>query len=325
MPITRRLVLTGGLAAASLYAASRPAPASEPVVWRGQALGAPARIILHHPDRRRAESLLRESVREAERLEDIFSLYRQDSELSRLNRVGGLAAPSPEFVDLLAICRECFQLSDGLFDPTVQPLWLCLRRHFSTPGADPDGPRRADWDAALAKVGFDHVLFDRDRIAFARPAMALTLNGVAQGYVTDRVTALLEAGGAEHALVDMGEYRALGWRPDGSAWRIGIADLEAGAAPEEFVDIADRGLATSSFAGFEFDEGGCFNHLLDPRTGHSASLYERVTVTAPDAARADAWATAFNLMEEGQIKVVLKRVPGLAVRARPRGGGDPRA
>lgn len=323
MTVTRRVVLAGGLAAGALYAAPRLAAAfasPEVVVWQGQALGAPARIILHHPDRKMAERLVRDCAREAERLEAIFSLYRPDSELSRLNRAGALAMPSPEMIALLAICQSCWRLSDGLFDPTVQPLWQCLHRHFSAPNPDPGGPSRADWDRALARVGFENVLFDANRIAFARPSMALTLNGIAQGYVTDRVTALLKAGSVEHALVDMGEYRAIGTQPDGRPWRIGIADLEAGASPDEFVDIEEKSLATSSFEGFRFDDRGRFNHLLNPKTGYSASLYTRVTVVAPDAARADAWATAFNLMDERQIRAALRRLPDVTVLARRRSG-----
>ncbi|MEL4374960.1 FAD:protein FMN transferase [Brucella cytisi] len=292
----------------------------ESIIWRGQAMGAPAKIILYHSDRPTAERLLRESALEAERLENIFSLYRAESELAKLNRNGALASPSPDLVEVLRICHKCWQASDGLFDPTVQPLWNCLKKHFSQEHSSPDGPSRQLWDEALARVGFGYVLFDDNRIAFTKSSMSLTLNGIAQGYVTDRVTALLQTAGAEHALVDMGEYRALGSRPDGTSWRIGIADLEARAAAEEYVDIRNQALATSSFTGFQFEESGRFNHLLNPKTGFSAALYRRVTVVARDAARADAWATAFSLMDKNQIKVVIGSEPDMSVIAQTRSG-----
>ncbi len=157
------------------------------------------------------------------------------------------------------------------------------------------------------------MLFNAERIAFTKPGMALTLNGIAQGYVTDRVVGLLRDAGVSEALVDMGEYRAIGGQPDGKPWRIGIADLEAGAAPEEFIDIMDQALATSSFAGFQFEKSGCFNHLRNPKTGYSAALYRRVTVVAPDTAMADALATAFSLMEPAQIKETLKNCPAFSL------------
>ncbi len=321
--VSRRLVLAGGAAGVMLCAIPKQAASlelPEPIIWRGQAMGAPAKIILYHSDRPTAERLLRESALEAERLENIFSLYRAESELAKLNRNGALASPSPDLVEVLRICHKCWQASDGLFDPTVQPLWNCLKKHFSQEHSSPDGPSRQLWDEALARVGFGYVLFDDNRIAFTKSSMSLTLNGIAQGYVTDRVTALLQTAGAEHALVDMGEYRALGSRPDGTSWRIGIADLEARAAAEEYVDIRNQALATSSFTGFQFEESGRFNHLLNPKTGFSAALYRRVTVVARDAARADAWATAFSLMDKNQIKVVIGSEPDMSVIAQTRSG-----
>lgn len=193
--ISRRLVLAGGAAGVVFWAIPKHAVSldlPEPIIWRSQAMGAPAKIILYHPDRSTAERLLREAAQEAKRLENIFSLYREDSELAQLNRDGALASPSPDLVEVLRICHECWQASDGLFDPTVQPLWNCLKKHFSQEHPSPDGPSRQLWDEALAKVGFGYVLFDDNRIAFSKPSMSLTLNGIAQGYVTDRVTALLQ-------------------------------------------------------------------------------------------------------------------------------------
>ena len=321
--VSRRLVLAGGAAGIMLCAVPKGAASldfPEPFIWRGQAMGAPAKIILYHPDRSTAKRLLGEASREAERLENIFSLYRSDSELTKLNRNGALASPSPDLVEVLRICHECWQASDGLFDPTVQPLWDCLKKHFSQEHPSPDGPSQQLWNEALAKVGFERVLFDENRIAFSKPSMSLTLNGIAQGYVTDRVTALFQREGVEHALVDMGEYRALGSQPDGTAWRIGITDLEAGANVEEYVDISGQALATSSFSGFQFEETGRFNHLLNPKTGFSAALYRWLTVIAPDAARADAWATAFSLMDENQIKAAIRGQTKMSVIAQKRSG-----
>ena len=324
MTIRRREVLVGGIAAVALNAVPRSASALtwiKPVTWHGQALGAPAKIMVYHPDRALAERLVRSSATEAARLEDIFSLYRRDSELSRLNRAGALAAPSAELVDLLKICLECWQESGGLFDPTVQPLWVCLKQHFGQPNANPVGPSLADWDQALTKIGFDHVRFDNNRIAFTKPHMALTLNGIAQGFITDRITSLLKTAGVEHALVDMGEYRVLGQQPDGRLWQIGISQMEVGSKIEAAIAIADQGLATSSFQGFQFENSGKFNHLLNPKTGYSASLYQYLTVVSTDAARADAWATAFNLMDERDIKLRLANRPDMWVFAKRRNGG----
>ena len=128
--------------------------------------------------------------------------------------------------------------------------------------------------------------------------MAVTLNGIAQGYITDRVVGLLRARGMTRVLVDLGEPRALGDHPDGRPWRVGIRRPGAGRPAME-VDLADLALATSSGAGSPADFAyRRFNHLLDPATGHCADPSRMVTVTAPDATTADALTTALALMPD---------------------------
>ena len=115
-------------------------------------------------------------------------------------------------------------LTEGTFDPTVQPLWTLYSGHFSRPDAGPAGPHPDALNAALDRVSHRHLLVGRDRIAFARRGMALTLNGIAPGYVTDRIVDLLRAEGIDRTLVDMGESRAIGTRPDGRPWDVAVAD-----------------------------------------------------------------------------------------------------
>lgn len=282
-------------------------------VWRGFALGAPARVILHHPDTAGAQRLFGEIAAETRRLEAIFSLFQPGSEISTLNRTGALANPSSDMVALLARCRTIHADSGGLFDPTVQPLWTCLAQHFSAEDADPRGPAAEEMRRALGQIGFEAVRFNADRIAFGRRSMALTLNGVAQGYITDRIAELLARRGLTRSLVNMGEYRALAAKPDGTPWRIGLSVLETDTAPDITVYIEGQALATSSAQGFRFDPDGRFNHLLNPKTGLSATLYSHLTVVAPNATDADAWATAFSLMTPDAIRAALPRLGGMGV------------
>lgn len=296
-PISRRRVIKITAAAAGLSLLPIRARASgkmETVTWQGQALGAAATMQLHHHNRAQAERLVAASVAEVRRLEHIFSLYQDDSALVRLNREGALAAPPSDLVALLGECRRYHDLTEGAFDPTVQPLWALYHGHFATPGASPDGPNASEIRRALELVGFGNLAFDRDRIVLRR-GMSLTLNGIAQGYITDRVVEILRAGGVGSSLVDMGESRAIGTAPDGRTWRIGIADPNDPISVAETLDLADQAVATSGGYGFAFDREGRFNHLLDPRTGHTARLHRSVTVIAPTATEADALSTAFSL------------------------------
>lgn len=296
------------------------APASA-VDWRGQALGAPAELRIHHHDLAHAQALVEQVAAEVRRLERIFSLYREDSILVSLNRHHSLVAPPAEMVDLLAKCRSHWTLSDGAFDPTIQPLWSAYQRHFSSPDADAAGPSARVLGDARSKIGFDRVVFSRDRVEL--PAgMALTLNGIAQGYITDRVVALLRAGGIGSCLVDMGECRTVGMRPDGNGWRVGIADPDDAGRRLAVLDVVDRAVATTSPSGFHFDRNGRFNHLLDPRSGRPAHRYRSLTVVAAEAADADALSTAFSLMDSVSIAATAEKIGGIDVRIAPIGGRE---
>ncbi|MCA0343755.1 MAG: FAD:protein FMN transferase, partial [Proteobacteria bacterium] len=138
-PTRRRFISLSAAAAGTALCPLGARAGSAAVRWRGRALGAPAEMILHHPDRAQAERLIRRVVVEIDRLEHIFSLYRPDSALATLNARGALADPPVELIELLEQSHTVWALSGGMFDPTVQPLWLLHARHFSTSDADPAG------------------------------------------------------------------------------------------------------------------------------------------------------------------------------------------
>ncbi len=276
-----------------------------PVIWRGTMLGAVATMEIHHDDRGEAERLISLACAEAWRLERLFSLYLPHSALVELNRTGILVDPAAEMVDLLSISQHYAKLTGGLFDVTVQPLWDLYASHFSREGADPAGPSPAAIETALARCGCGRLAVGRDRIAMPR-GMAITLNGIAQGYVTDKVVELLRIHGITHSLVDMGETRAIGSHPDGRPWEVGIADPEIPGRTETALPIVDRAVSTSGAYGFRFDPEGRFNHLFDPRTGGCANRYRSVTTVSRSATAADAASTAFSLMPEDRIRALLQ-------------------
>ena len=281
-------------------------------VWRGVALGADAVLQVHHPDPAVADRLIEAGLAEVERLERVLSLYRQESALARLNRDGQLAEPPPDLLRLLGEAASYSRLTAGAFDLTVQPLWDVYAAHFAQPGADPAGPPAEALAAAVARVGHDRVEADPALVRFTRPGMAITPNGIGQGYVTDRVVELLRRGGIEHALVDMGETRAIGAYPDGGSWRIGLEDPAAPGQAAETIPLADRAVATSGGYGTLFDPAGRFNHIFEPQTGRTSWRYRAVSVIAPTATMADALSTAFCVMPLDQTRAVAARL-GIAV------------
>ncbi len=307
--MTRRRLIGISAAAAGmalLPLRGRAATVPEAVTWQGEAMGAQASLVIHHPDRAKAEGLAEATVAEVRRLERIFSLYRDDSDLTLLNRQGFLIAPPRELVEILRQGREIWALTGGAFDPTVQPLWDAYRRHFSTPGASEAGPPASVIRENLARVGLDRLACSADRIELPAKGAALTLNGIAQGYVTDKVVALLKAGGIERSMVDMGESRAIGSAPGDRPWRVGIADPRDGSRILKVLEVEDRAVATSSPSGFRFDEEGKFSHIIDPLSGAAPQRHASVTVVAGQAALADALSTAFNLMDRDAIAAAVR-------------------
>ena len=305
---TRRRVIgiTAAAAGLSLVPLGRAVRAeARRVTWRGSVMGASAMLQVHHADRATAERIVRKAVAEVRRLERIFSLYRDDSALVALNREGVLLAPPHDLILLLAECRRYWELTGGAFDPTVQALWVLYRNHFSRKAHDPGGPSTAELQGAIERVGFRHVAFNGNRIVLGRRGMGLTLNGIAQGYATDRVVEIVRSGGIARCLVDMGESRALGDHVDGRPWRIGIADPDDPGRTSATLDVVDKAVATSGPFGFRFDSEGRFNHLLDPRRGGSAHLYKSVTVIASTATAADGLSTAFSFLPQPEIERAL--------------------
>jgi thiamine biosynthesis lipoprotein len=248
-------------------------------------LGAEARIDLWMDWSDRARRLVALCVDEVDRLERAFSLQRRDSALSVLNREGRLLRPPLELVSVLETACRIAELTGSAFDATVQPLWRLYADHFAGSSADPAGPSPRE----IERVGrlVDHRAVDAapGAVRFTRPGMAVTLNGIAQGYIADWLAALMQDHGAGSVLLDVGEVAAVGL-PPGREWRV-----RAGSAGP-VAGLAGGAVATSSPAAFTFDLGGRFSHLLDPSTLRPSIRAAEISVIADSAATADALSTA---------------------------------
>jgi FAD:protein FMN transferase len=315
---TRRRVITVLAAVAGAPLLCRGDPADQAVAlyhWNGTSLGSPSRLSICHSDRVLAGRIAARCAAEIRRLEAIFALYRADSELARLNRDGWLESPSLDLLIVLAHCQRLAALSGGAFDVTVQPLWDLYATHFFGGATAPThGPEPQAIERALRLVDWQGLDVTTRRVKVARRGMGVTLNGIAQGYVTDRVTEILRDHGCDRVLADMGcsELRASGRRVDGRPWRVGLADPRQ---PETFavtLDLSDRALCTSGGYGTKFEPSGRFHHLFDPATGESAHHYIAVSVFAASAMIADALSTALYTTPPERGSRLLEQFPGVS-------------
>lgn len=268
--------------------------------WRGTAMGADATITLAGLAPGEADAALDAALAEIERLEKLFSLHDPRSSLSRLNASGTLLRPTRDFLELMALSGRIFSLTDGAFDPTVQPLWRLYAESYGDVNA-PRAPSIEEIAARRALIGFGNVTWSAEKISFATPGMALTLNGIAQGFITDSVTEILRGRRLTSALINLGEYRAIGNHPDKGPWQIGIQDPRAADGIVEIVALTDQAVATSGAYGARFAPGAAANHLIDPGTGESANRYLSVSVRHASAGIADGLSTAFSCMSVADI------------------------
>lgn len=302
-PPGRRQALTI-LAGAACLPLAGATPAADRHRWTGRALGARAEMTFAGTRAETARSAAVAAQAEIDRLDAVFSLWRGDSELARLNRAGRLAQPSLDLRDVVSQALALAQASGGAFDPTVQPLWQAYAELAAGGALGASGELPAAVAEARALVDWRGVRLEAGGVALARPGMAVTLNGIAQGYIADRVAALLRRRGFAAVLVQLGETYALGRPPGRAAWRV--------AGGDAVWPLADRALATSAGSGSPFTADGRLHHLLDPETGTSAQRFRSVSVAHERATLADGLSTALALLPQARGRALLQRFGGEA-------------
>lgn len=271
-------------------ALSAPRPAlAELREWRGQAMGADVTLRLLGAAPAQAHSFFAASGRALAQAENLFSLHR-DSDLARLNRFGRLRFPHRAMLGLLELSDRLHRATGGAFDPTVQPLWLARAQG-------------RDEAAAHRLTGWHRVRRNEDEIRLD-PGMALTLNGIAQGWAADRLAEIATGHDLGDLLIDSGEMRALGPQ----AWPIGIAGPDGRVLRR--TALRERALATSSPLGTRIGPQGAA-HVLSPAGG--PALWDTVSISAPGAALADGLSTAACLLPEARIHAALAAFDGCRI------------
>jgi thiamine biosynthesis lipoprotein len=248
-----------------------------------------------------AHGLAEVALDAVDRLEAQLTVYRDSSEVSRLN---ARAQRQPVRVaanlfELLTLARQIHDETEGAFDVTVGALikaWGFYRRA----GRVPEAAERRD---VLRRLGSRYLRLDaaRQSVAFERPGLEINLGSIGKGYALDRSAELVRAGWPVRDLLLHGGHSsvlALGDEtPMRPGWAVGLTDPERPDCRRALLHLRDRALATSAATYLHFEyQGRKLGHILDPRTGWPAETMLGATVTAPSAAVADALATAFFIL-----------------------------
>lgn len=326
--IRRSGLLLIALVALELVARSSSSAATDPVMLqaRGQTMGTSYIAKVFNPPAGFPEDWKQQIDLELRRVNDQMSTYVESSEISRFNASDSTQwfDVSPATAMVVATSLEIYERSQGGFDITVAPLvnlWSFGpgKRTATPPDSDTIGQ-------AMQRIGSDKlsVRLEPPAIRKADGAITIDLSAIAKGHGVDRIVELLQRLGARDTFVEIGgEVRATGDKA-GSPWKVGLQQPDvAGEVVAIAHPLRDEAVATSGDYRNYFEyQGQRYSHTIDPRTGHPVThSLASVSVFAPDCMRADAWATAINVLgPEAGLRVASEQQIDSLLMIRDRSG-----
>ncbi|AGW13270.1 FAD:protein FMN transferase [Megalodesulfovibrio gigas] len=258
------------------------------------------------PSKDQARDAMAHAFAEIDRLAAIFSRFDDDAALAALNAHGRLDHAPDELLTVLDHSRLLTRQSQGAFDMTIAPVVALLERTHGEP--DP-----ADLRAALELVDAARLRQDANSLRLDAAGMAVTLDGIAKGYIADRAADELRRHGVAHFCINAGGDIRVQGSPEGlsggRAWRVAIEDPDKGGRYPAVLSLADGAVATSGGYEIFFDAGKTAHHLVDPATGRSPRQVKSVSVQAPTVMQADGLATALSVMPPRQALALIAMLP----------------
>ncbi len=252
------------------------------------------------------------------RLEALWSVGYADSDISHINR-DGIASVSEETAVLVSDALELYGETGGLFNIAVYPIvdaWGFYSGEHRVP--DP-----GELETLLAVTDPAGITVKNGMVTLPEANMAIDLGGIAKGYASAAAADAMRAAGIRSGILSLGgNVYAIGTKPDGTPWRVGVQDPSDTASLVGIISMEDEAAVTSGAYQRFFEENGViYHHIIDPRTGRpSDSGLASVTVVMADAMRADAYSTALFIMgkeaalsfwrETGGFELVLVEASG---------------
>ncbi len=263
-------------------------------------MGTYVSLTLIHPSKDQAEDAIGRAFEEVNRLVGILNRFDHTTAVSQLNKEGVLKDVPPEVAQVIYRSLHYNRLTAGAFDITVKPLVDLFRKTFASGRNTP--PSEKAIEEALALVGSHKISFDGKNIRFSQPGMGITLDGIAKGFIVDRISELLKRLNIENHLINAGgDIRTSGHRKDKRPWRIAIEDPEKRGRYPDIIRLSNGAIATSGNYEVYFDRDKLFHHIVNPATGRSPRAAKSVSVVSKTTMEADALSTGIFVMspEEG--------------------------
>ncbi|MCZ2482189.1 FAD:protein FMN transferase [Aquirufa nivalisilvae] len=261
-----------------------------------------------------ARAALEKAVLEIQRIEQLLSTYRPDSQTNQINEMAGI---SPVIVDaevfeLIQRAQRISDLTQGAFDLTYgsmdKSLWNFDQKMTQLPS-----PELAKKSVQL--IDYQQVELDihNKSIFLKKRGMRLGFGGIGKGYAADRAKALLVSLGFQHGLVNAsGDLCAWGNKENGKPWSIGVVHPDQSDQIIAHFDLKNSSVATSgNYEKFVVIDGKKYSHTIDPNTGYPIQGIKSVTVFAPFAELADALTTPIAVMGVSIGLDLINQIPGL--------------
>lgn len=260
------------------------------------------------------EKAIREAFEALKKVDALMSTYKEDSEISILNREGK-AQVSEETLEVIEDAIKFSNLTDGAFDITCRPLinlWKKAKKEEKVPTEE-------EMEEAISLVGYQRIILEGNQIRLEKEGMQIDLGGIAKGYAVDKAIEALEKNSIKRALVNAGgDLYALGTDPQGKKWQIGVQDPREEDKIIDIMKVKDKAVATSGdYRRYFTLEGKRFSHIVNPKTGLTVQdVPMSVTIIGPDATTTDALSTGvFVLGPEEGMKLIesLSEVEGMII------------
>ena len=244
---------------------------------------------------------------EAKRLEALFSVTDEESEIGTLNAEGRVEA-SDETLELIGKALEISEMTDGALDITVYPAvrtWGFTTDEYAVPSP-------GELEELRGRIDYSKIQI-KDGVVTVPDGFEVDLGAVAKGYLGDRVSGILKSAGITSAIADLGgNITAVGSRPDGSPWRVAIRDPN-GEDQIGVVEVIDKNVVTSGgYERYFTDENGVKRfHIIDPATAEPADGgLLSATVIGEDGTLCDGLSTAIFVMGAEKAADLWRRVGG---------------
>ncbi|MBU4153148.1 MAG: FAD:protein FMN transferase [Proteobacteria bacterium] len=246
-----------------------------------------------HSSRDQAEHAIGLAFDEIKRLSAIFSRHDVGTPVAQLNTTGKLVNAPAELLDVVTRSLQYHQLTNGSFDITTQPVVDLFKQRFAA-GLTPSDTEITD---LVSRVGSKHLRMDNGSITLDREGMGITLDGIAPGYICDRVSTLLsQLGVTNHLINASGDIRTSGTSLKGKPWTVAIQDPNHQKAYPGVITMSNGAISTSGNYEIYYDQEKMFHHIITPTTGRSPILTTSVTTTAATLMDADALATGLMVL-----------------------------